>query len=254
MNVTDYLTRIDYHGALEPTAATLRALQVAHLQHVPFENLDIARHRLFDLDPAALFDKIVAHHRGGFCYELNGLFALLLEQLGFTVTRLAARVVNKDGGLGPEFDHLTLQVQCPDVTSSLWLADVGFGDSFLEPLCFEEQGEQPDGLRAYRIEPDEATRWVWEHDHDGTWTPQYRFDLQPRQLSDFAPMCVWQQTSPESSFTQRRVCTRAAPDGRITLSELRLITTVNGQRSERSISSEEEYQTVLRDQFGIVLG
>jgi N-hydroxyarylamine O-acetyltransferase len=74
-----------------------------------------------------------------------------------------------------------------------------------------------------------------------------------RALSDFAP-CVRQQTSPDSSFTQRRVCTRATPDGRITLSELRLITTVNGKRDERVIGSEEEYQTVLREQFGIVLG
>jgi N-hydroxyarylamine O-acetyltransferase len=254
VNLADYLKRIDYHGTVEPTAATLHALHVAHLQHVPFENLDIARHHLFDLDPGALFDKIVAQRRGGFCYELNGLFAWLLEQLGFRVTRLAARVVDKDGCLGPEYDHLTLQVECPDQSKSLWLADVGFGDSFLAPLRFEEQGEQLDGLRAYRIEPDEANRWVWERDYDGTWTRQYRFDLQPRQLSDFAPMCVWQQTSPDSSFTQRRVCTRATPDGRITLSELRLITTVNGKRDERVIGSEEEYQTVLREQFGIVLG
>jgi N-hydroxyarylamine O-acetyltransferase len=253
MNLTDYLQRINYRGTLEPTAATLRALHIAHLQHVPFENLDIHRRRLFDLDPAALFDKIVMRRRGGFCYELNGLFALLLEQLGFEVTRLAARVVNQDGSLGPEFDHLTLRVQCLDEANSLWLADVGFGDSFLEPLRFEEQGEQPDGLRAYRIEHDDAQRWVWERDYDGTWARQYHFDLQPRQLSDFAPMCTWQQTSPDSGFTRRRTCTRATASGRITLSELRLITTVQGRRDERAIDSEEEYRAVLSEKFGIVL-
>ena len=168
MNVLDYLKRIHYRGTLEPTAATLRALHVAHLQQVPFENLDIHRRRLFDLDPAALFDKIVTRRRGGFCYELNGLFALLLEQLGFKVTRLAARVVGEDGRVGAEFDHLTLQVQCLDQSNSLWLADVGFGDSFLEPLRFEEKGMQPDGLRAYRIERDEGERWLWERDYDET--------------------------------------------------------------------------------------
>ncbi len=253
MNVSEYLTRIDYRGTLEPTAATLRDLHVAHLLRVPFENLDIAHRRLFDLDPAGLFDKIVTRRRGGFCYELNGLFALLLEQMGFQVTRLAASVVGADGDLGPDFDHLTLRVQCPDEAKSLWLADVGFGDSFLEPLRFEEQGEQADGLRAYRIEHGAADRWLWERDYAGMWIRQYRFDLQPRQLSDFAAMCVWQQTSPESSFTHRRVCTRATSSGRITLSELRLITTVYGQRNERSIGSEEEYRTVLREQFGIVI-
>ncbi len=252
MNVPDYLKRIHYHGSLGPTAATLRALHVAHLQHVPFENLDIVRRRLFNLEPGALFDKIVTNRRGGFCYELNGLFALLLEQLGFKVTRLAARVVGDDGRLGPEFDHLTLQVQCRDRGSSVWLADEGFGDSFLEPLQFEEEGVQPDGLRAYRIERAESERWLWERDYDETWRRQYRFDLQPRQLSDFGEMCVWHQTSPESIFTQRRVCTRATPDGRITLSELRLITTVHAQRTERAIE-EEEYHDVLREEFGIVL-
>jgi N-hydroxyarylamine O-acetyltransferase len=253
MNLTAYLQRLHYHGTLEPSAVTLRALHAAHLQHVPFENLDIHHRQLFDLNPTALFDKIVTRRRGGFCYELNGLFALLLEQVGFTVTRLAARVVDKDGNLGPEFDHLTLQVRCPAEVDSMWLTDVGFGDSFLEPLRFDDVSEQADGLRAYRIEHDAAGRWVWERDYDGTWARQYRFDVQPRQLSDFAPMCVWQQTSPESSFTQRRVCTRATPTGRITLSDMRLITTVNGQRSERLLDGEAEYEVVLREEFGIIL-
>jgi N-hydroxyarylamine O-acetyltransferase len=253
MNLSGYLKRINYQGTLEPTAATLQALHAAHLQQVPFENLDIYRRRLFALDPAALFDKIVTRRRGGFCYELNGLFALLLQQLGFEVTRLAARVVNQAGGLGPEFDHLTLQVRCPGEDDTQWLADVGFGDSFLEPLRFEEQAEQPDGLRIYRIEHDGAQRWLWEHDYNGTWTRQYGFDLQPRQLSDFAAMCRWQQTSSDSSFTGRRICTRATPAGRITLSDLRLIITVDGQRDERLLDSEEEYRVVLSEKFGIVL-
>jgi N-hydroxyarylamine O-acetyltransferase len=130
---------------------------------------------------------------------------------------------------------------------------VGFGDSFVAPLRFEETGVQPDGLRAYRIEGDEGGRWLWERDYDETWLRQYSFDLRPRQLSDFAAMCVWHQTSPDSVFTQRRICTRTTPDGRITLSELRLITTVHGQHTERAINGEEEYQVVLSKEFGIVL-
>ncbi len=253
MDFATYLERIDYHGSLAPTAETLRALHEAHLLQVPFENLDIVCRRLFSLDPSALFDKIVTRRRGGFCYELNGLFALLLEELGFGVAHLAARVIGKDGNLGPEFDHLTLQVKCPGDVLGSWLVDVGFGDSFLHPLRFEEQGEQPDGLRTYRIEHAGAQRWLYERDYDGTWTQQYCFDVQPHSLGDFAPMCLWQQTSPDSSFTHRRICTRATPTGRITISEMRLITTINGQRDERAIESDEAYHALLRQHFQIIL-
>src|SRR4051812_2868960 len=113
MDVQAYLRRINYRGELAPTAATLRELHRAHLLAVPFENLDIHLGRPILLDEQALFDKIVAHRRGGFCYELNGLFALLLRDLGFEVTLLAAGVARADGGFGPEFDHLTLLVQSP---------------------------------------------------------------------------------------------------------------------------------------------
>src|SRR5919109_1202974 len=103
MNIQAYLDRIGYRGPLEPTAETLRALHVAHLLGVPFENLNIGMGWPIVLDEAALFDKIVVRRRGGFCYELNGLFAALLRELGFDVTLLSAGVARQDGGFGPEF-------------------------------------------------------------------------------------------------------------------------------------------------------
>src|SRR5215207_11196611 len=113
MDIQAYLRRIHYRGDLTPTATTLRELHRAHLLAVPFENLDIHLGRPIVLDQDALFDKIVTRRRGGFCYELNGLFALLLRELGFEVTLLAAGVARADGGFGPEFDHLTLLVESP---------------------------------------------------------------------------------------------------------------------------------------------
>src|SRR5689334_17036776 len=108
LDIPTYLQRIAYRGSLQPTAATLRALHQAHMLAVPFENLDIHLGRPLLLDRPALFEKIVARRRGGFCYELNGLFAALLQALGFDVTMLSARVARTQGGFGPEFDHLTL--------------------------------------------------------------------------------------------------------------------------------------------------
>ena len=179
MDVQAYLNRIGYEGLLSPTYETLRGLQVAHMHSVPFENLDIVPlHRPIRLDAAALWDKIVVRKRGGFCYELNGLFASLLNQLGYRVTHLNARVFNREGKLGIEFDHLALLVSLPD-DSSQWLADVGFGDSFEEPLLFRD-GEQEQGSRAYRLERNEGGYITWQRDYDGTWKREYFFDLTPR--------------------------------------------------------------------------
>ena len=138
MNIEAYLKRIHYNGSLVPNAETLRALQVAHLRAVPFENLSIHAGEPIVLEQDALFTKIVEHRRGGFCYEANGLFAGLLRALGFEVAMLAAGVATRDGEFGPDFDHMTLMV----TLGRRWLVDVGFGESFLEPLLLDSREEQ----------------------------------------------------------------------------------------------------------------
>lgn len=250
MNTKAYLERINYTGSLAPTAETLRGLQLAHLSAVPFENLSIHVKEPIVLEDEALFTKIVGRRRGGFCYEANGLFAALLRELGFDVVMLSAGVANAEGGFGPDFDHMTLMVALDE----RWLVDVGFGDSFLEPLLLDERGEQVQGSRAYRIVPDGAHLIMMQRDDGGEWKAQYRFTLQPHQYADYAEMCRYHQTSPQSHFTRGRICSRATRDGRITLSDLRLITTSkNGGRQERTLTSQEEYADALREHFGIVM-
>jgi N-hydroxyarylamine O-acetyltransferase len=110
MEIEKYLSRIRYYGDRSPTPDTLRGLHRAHLFTVPFENLDIHLARPIVLDQQALFRKIVDERRGGFCYELNSTFAVLLRALGFRVTLLSACVARDAGGFGPDYDHLTLLV------------------------------------------------------------------------------------------------------------------------------------------------
>ena len=251
MDVLQYLDRIDYRGSLEPNAGTLRALQLAHLQTVPFENLSIHSGEPIVLDDRALFEKIVTRRRGGFCYELNGLFASMLTALGFSVVKLSARVANASGEFGPDFDHMTLMVTAPDAPQTRWLADVGFGDCFNEPLLLDSREAQQQGARAYRIDAAEDHLVLMQREGEGEWQPQYRFTLTPYEYADYAAMCCYHQTSPQSHFTKARVCTRTTPEGRITLSELRFITTANGERDERMLDDESAYQSVLREQFGI---
>jgi N-hydroxyarylamine O-acetyltransferase len=247
MDTGSYLERIKYEGSLEPTAETLRALQVAHMRAVPFENLSIHKGEPIILNDEALFQKIVARRRGGFCYELNGLFAALLRALGFSVQMLSAGVARPDGSFSPDFDHMTLLVTLED----RWLVDVGFGDSFLEPLLLDFRGEQIQGQRAYEIVPSGSHFILRQRDCDSDWKDQYRFTLQPYQFPDYEEMCRFHQTSPESHFTRNRICSLATPTGRITLSGLRRIVTTADQREERDIANEEEYSQLLRDEFGI---
>ena len=249
MNTDAYLKRINYTGPLEPSPETLRALQVAHLRTVPFENLSIHAGEPIVLEENALFTKIVERRRGGFCYEANGLFAALLRALGFEVAMLAAGVAKSQGGFGPQFDHMTLMV----TLDQRWLADVGFGDSFLEPLLLDSRMEQVQGTRTFRIVDDNGYLILMRRIHDGDWEPQYRFTLQPYSFADYEETCIFHQTSPDSHFTKGRICSLATEDGRVSLSEMRLITTREDLKDERTLNDQQEYDRVLRDQFGIVM-
>jgi N-hydroxyarylamine O-acetyltransferase len=135
-----------------------------------------------------------------------------------------------------------------------WLADVGFGDSFTEPLSFEMGNEQVQGLRSYRLEQTTEGYITWQKNYDGTWERQYFFDLQPHNFPDeYEAACLYHQTSPKSSFTRASIISRATPEGRISLEDGSLIITTNGQREERLVPDREEYQALLKEHFGVVL-
>lgn len=250
MDTNAYLRRINYHGSLVPSAETLRELQLAHLLSVPFENLSIHANQPIVLADRALFTKIVERRRGGFCYECNGLFASLLRALGFEVTMLAAEVANDAGVFGPPFDHMTLMVSL----EQRWLVDVGFGDSFVEPLRLDEPGEQLQGSRTYQIVTEGSLFTLMQKIDEGEWKAQYRFTLKPHKYDDYSEMCRYHQTSPQSHFTKARLCSLATEEGRITLSDMRFITTsADNKKQESNVANEEEYATILRERFGIVM-
>jgi len=274
MDVQAYLQRIRYQASPTPgldipridapSADLLRSLHRAHLFTVPFENLDIGLGRKIICNEARILNKIVNEHRGGFCYELNGAFAALLRALGFQVTLLSARVAREDGSYGPEFDHLTLRVDLDEP----WLADVGFGECFLEPLRLESGMEQPQNGRVYRLTslPSSAPRptstsrststdsgFGLEVMVEGKWKSEYSFTLQPRELSEFAGMCHYHQTSLESHFTRQRICSLATSEGRVTLSDNKLTETHGGSRQETLLSGDQEWRAKLRELFGVVL-
>jgi N-hydroxyarylamine O-acetyltransferase len=246
-NIDAYLGRlaVSRPGVLD--AAALRVLHRAHQLTVPFENLSIHLSEPISLDGDALLGKVVTARRGGFCYELNGAFALLLRALGADVVLAAARVYG-GGSLGPPFDHLTLLVRLPD-GSGPWLADVGFGSHSVYPLLFGSRQEQDDPAGPFRL----ADAGEGDVDVVKGGEPQYRVEPRGRSLADFVPTCWWQQTSPESHFTHSTICSRLTEHGRISISGHTLITTSDGARTEEELPDDRALLAAYRDHFGIVL-
>lgn len=252
MQIEKYLARLDFHAVPEPDVATLRSLHRAHMRNIPFENLDIHLGRKIFLEEDHLFTKIVNQQRGGICYELNGLFARLLTDIGFDVTLVAAEVFREDGTTGPLFDHMALLV---DLDGDQYLADVGFGDSFTSPLLLSDTGDQPQDSRVYRVQRDASTFMVTAGSGAPTsaMKPSFKFSTTPRHLSDFNEMCTFHQTSDQSHFTRKEICSRATSTGRITLSGTQLIETDAGSRNVVELASSEQRQRALIKHFGIFL-
>jgi N-hydroxyarylamine O-acetyltransferase len=251
MDTSAYLARIGLsHDQLAVLSdlEKLQTLQKAHLHTVPFENLSIHSGEQIQLDPEWLFDKIVVRRRGGFCYELNGLFTELLKALGYSVTRMAARV-NSDasGSFGPPFDHLCLRVDL----EAPWLVDVGFGRGFIEPLRLDEFGIQQQTEGNFRLTKAGDELIYSNLDSSGDWQPQYIFGLQGYRLDDYSAMCVYHQTSRESPFSRRWACTRKTSPGRVTLTDTELIETIDGVRHETQHDGGADIDRLLISHFGI---
>ena len=249
MDVDAYLERIGTERPAAPTLDALAELALAHLYSVPFENLDIAAGRRLSVELEAIHDKVVTRRRGGFCYELNGLFAGLLRELGYDVTLLAAEVPEpRDGGPRHDRAHLVLLV----TLDGPWLVDVGWGEAYRRPFALRAGNEHADPhLGTYRLEEQDC-RWQVREWQEGL-EPRvaYRFDLTPYELPDFAEACSWTETE-SPFFTEHRVCTIATPGGRTTLMDDRLILSAAGQRTEREVDTDE-VPGLLAEHFGVVL-
>lgn len=251
-----YLERIGLSPSGSPDSATpspamLTSLMRAHLRTVPFENLSIHLGEPIELTEEALLAKLVDRRRGGFCYELNGAFALLLGQLGYEVAMLQARVHDKDG-LGPPYDHLTLRVELDEP----WLVDVGFGRFLAQPVRYGVSEVQRDagGDVAFTVVPGPAG-YAAPADLDVLLdgVPQFRIDPRARELDEFRATCWYQQTYPSSHFRTSLVCSLPTDNGRLTLSDRTLVETLGDTRTERLLTSDDEVLSVYRERFGVHL-
>lgn len=249
LNRQAYLNRIGITQVKPPTLAFLAELQLAHLRHVPFENLDVRRSVPIELAYEKLFDKLVTRKRGGFCFECNGLFGWLLRDLGFTVTRIAAAVYNGER-FGIPFDHMALLVQFDHGT---YWCDVGFGDASHRPILMPN-GSSEDISGKYRIVPPaDDSFYHFQQDNGKGWRDQYRFTTTAYEMADYVEGCHYHQTSPNTTFTQRTICSIATANGRVTLNDDGVTITNGAEKEKIEVDSAEHQAELLKQYFNLVL-
>jgi N-hydroxyarylamine O-acetyltransferase len=250
MNLGQYLNRVGFTGNLEPNLETLIGLHRAHLQTIPYENLEIHFGRTLELKLERIFERLVLERRGGWCYEMNGLFAWALREIGFDVRLVSTQVTRADGSLMAPGDHVALIVKFKSGLEQNWLVDVGWGNGFLDPLPLEP-GLYTQGFLEYRLESN-GESWRFHNQQYGA--DGFSFTLEPHHLEQirlekFQERCTWQQSSPESGFVRVAVCQIFTPEGINTLRGAVLTTIRSAGKLEHTISSFEEYENVLRQDF-----
>ena len=246
-----YFERINYTGSTNPTEDTLKEVHICHTLYVPFENLDVFYGKPPLLDENSLFNKIVKNRRGGYCFEMNGIFSIALKNMGFKVTNLLARVTID----GINFTSKTHQVLLVETENKKWLADVGFGnDGIITPLLLFEDTDQKQFAHVYRIikEP-RFDGYLLQKKADDAYNSMYAFTLDECYPEDFVMSNHYTATFPASFFTMMRMCTMPTKEGRITLTDTHFKVIENGTGSENEIKNEEDFTGYLKQYFKLDL-
>lgn len=252
MDLKAYLERIGYRGRPAPDLATLDALAAAHIAAIPFENLDPLLGVPVVLTPDAVERKLVAAHRGGYCFEQNLLFAEALRAIGFEVSGLIARVLWKrpEDAITPH-THMLLRVE---LDGASWLADVGFsGQTPTAALRLEAGVPQPTTHEPYRLVVVDGD-WRMQACVHGEWLSLYRFDLKRAWPVDYVAANYYVSTWPESSFVSNLVASRTDAARRLTLRNHEFHVRDDGQAAEsRVLHGVGELRQVLEREFRIRL-
>lgn len=261
IDVNAYLARLglnrpDAPGFQTPSIEALRILHRAHVERVPYENLDIQLGRPTTISPSDSAQRIVAQRRGGYCYHLNGGFALLLARLGYGVHWHRGGVQSRDQGRSPgaNGNHLALSVHglpARENPDGMWFVDVGLGDALWEPLPLRP-GTYRDGPFMFTITPSNAEflGWRFEHDVSGSFTAM-DFRAEVATQAEFQAMHEHLSSSPESPFVRVAAAMRRDAEGVYVLRGRVLRRLPSGQ--EWQLSTQRDWYGALADVFGLTL-
>jgi N-hydroxyarylamine O-acetyltransferase len=247
--IDDYLERLKYSGPITPSEDQLEALHRAQYHNIPFENFDILLGRGISLEPATLFNKLVNTARGGYCFELNGLFLMALKAFGFEARTLLARVHTSGTATGR--GH---QIAIVSIRGRQWITDVGFGGANLRaPIPMELNRPIVQDTWTFRL-LDAGHFGIMLQSIDGDrWRDLYSFDLSHVCEADINYGNHFTSTHPSSFFTWARVAALPVDNGVITLFNDTLKRSVAGKESIQKLPVGQPYIDALKDHFGIEL-
>ncbi len=246
MDIDAYLARVGLARPLPPTLETLTTVHRAHLRAIPYENLDVQLGRPVTIEQLSIFQKIVGRHRGGWCYEMNGLLGWALGELGFRVTRVAGAVMRE--ALGDAFigNHLVLKVELKE---GIYLADAGFGDGPLDPIRIARGDFISAGFSFGLSQVDDV--WWRLRNHPLGGAKSFDFTLNEADEALLAVRCHDLQTQEWSPFVQNLVCQRYTTHG-LTILRGRVVRSVTPDGYEDCIlNSAEELVEFLREGFDL---
>nr|WP_269091060.1 arylamine N-acetyltransferase [Actinopolymorpha cephalotaxi] len=242
--VDRYLRHLQIPPPSTPSPDGLRLLHRAHLNHVPYENIEIQLGWPTSIDPAESVQRILTG-RGGYCYHLNGSFGALLSSLGYDAAPVRA-TIRTSVGRRPWGSHLVVLVRFPQ---GLWLADVGLGDGFHDPAPLAAgMVDQPPF--AYRLEHLGGPTWRFHHDRRSS-IAGFDLDVRPVPLGEFRPMHEWMSTAPDSSFVRKFVVQARRADHTLVLRGCVLTRVDADGRTDRDVSAEDEWFGLLCNEFGL---
>jgi len=247
MELQAYLDRIGHSGPVRPDLATLKALHRAHLKAISYENLDVQLGRRVTTDPADAYAKIVERGRGGWCYEMNGLFGWALDQIGFSVMRMAGAANRELLGDLLIGNHLVLLVDLG--AEGRWIADVGFGDGSIDPYPLQTGPLVSEGF-PFRLEAIGDGWWRF-HNHPHGGAKSFDFRAEPADPQLLAGRCDWLQYAPESGFVLNLVAQRIKSGAILQLRGRVFRRLTPTAMDSRELESADDLVGCLRDEFGL---
>ncbi|HTE16181.1 MAG TPA: arylamine N-acetyltransferase [Burkholderiales bacterium] len=247
-----YFNRIQYSGTPKVDLETLRDLHLLHLQHIPYENINVFCHQAVNLDPETLTQKMLLRQRGGYCFEQNGLFLMALTELGFKCHANMARVHRNR----PQPGGRTHQINLVELEGQIWLCDVGFGGSgFRHPLMMQSNVEVEQLGEIYRLHKDDVHGFYLQKKIEQEWYPLYTFKIEPALPIDMEMANFYTSNSSQHIFRDAIIGTKMTSQGRVTLSDhtFKCFNLTKGTLESETVTDFAAYLGNLHEHLGVLL-